>query len=160
VTTFSTVKPAESPIEPSIAPENLTFRSKLQHFEQELDLRKSLADKLAEKRAADDSLTTSSFIRNNNNLTKSQNHKLPVVSNSDLKQMKENLLKTTNEMAKSTFLSGENTAASNTRNIPIKIQTQESDQNGDWKREAFRIEPLSERGSVSSGDLSIQLAYN
>jgi hypothetical protein len=145
VTTFSTVKPVESPIEPSIAPENLTFRSKLQHFEQELNLRKSLADKLAEKRSADDSLTTSSFIRNNNNLTKSLNHKLPVVSNSDLKQMKENLLKTTNEMANN---------ASNTRNIPIKIQTHDTDQNGDWKREAFRIEPLSERGSVSPGDLT------
>lgn len=122
-----------------VEPENLTFTSKLKHFENELNLRKSFNDKLTQ---------LNTYTQNSNdNKAASLSPKLPpLVSDQDLKQIKENLAKTADL---STTSMG---SQQQTRNIPIKIQSS-SEQNGKSRRdpqltslhnEAYRIEPLAD----------------
>lgn len=59
----------------------------MKHFEHELDLRKNLADKLGER----PQITTYSSSPNND---KQMGQKVALVSDQDLKQIKENLIKT------------------------------------------------------------------
>jgi hypothetical protein len=93
VTTFSASKSAEPKIsiEPSVEPENLTFNSKLKHFENELNLRKSFTEKLTDRSQLGNTPYSST---KDTNIDKHIGQKLPIVSDQDLKQIKENLIKT------------------------------------------------------------------
>ncbi|KAI6191425.1 Protein lap1 [Aphelenchoides bicaudatus] len=158
VTTFSASKSAEpkTSVESGVEPENLTFNSKIRHFENELNLRKSFTEKLSDR----NQLGNSPYASNKDtNVDKHVGQKLPLVTDQDLKQIKENLVKTGDH---STTALIENRPIQ-TRNIPIKIQTHNGEQNGkSWRdsqitnlhNEAFRIDTLNDyqRPSIKNGN--------